>query len=130
MTADENAMLASPRDCLVRSAMLEQQREQVCALWAEVLPRNRFFARKFAACGITPRDIDSLADLARLPFTTKAELLEDQQANPPFGTVLTYPLDQYCRMCQTSGTSDQPLRWLDTAASWTRMLHRSEERRV
>jgi phenylacetate-CoA ligase len=123
MTTDENAMLASPKDCLDRPAMLEQQREQLCALLAEILPRNRFYARKFAACGITPHDIDSLADLARLPFTTKAELLEDQQANPPFGTVLTYPLDQYCRMCQTSGTSSQPLRWLDTASSWTRMLH-------
>jgi phenylacetate-CoA ligase len=115
-------MLASPKDCLDRSAMLEVQREQVRALLEEILPRNRFYARKFAANGITPRNIGSVADLARLPFTTKAELLEDQQANPPFGTVLTYSLDQYCRMNQTSGTAGRPLRWLDTAASWARML--------
>jgi phenylacetate-CoA ligase len=33
--------------------------------------------------------------------------------------VLTYPLDRYTRLHQTSGTSGgRPLRWLDTAESW------------
>src|SRR5438309_8773706 len=47
--------------------------------------------------GLSPRDIRSPADLRRLPFTTKAELLADQQAEPPYGQVLTYPLSQYRR---------------------------------
>ena len=55
----------------------------------------------------------------RLPLTTKAELIGDQDAAPPFGTNLTYPLDRYVRLHQTSGSSgDRPLRWLDTADSW------------
>jgi len=53
-----------------------------------------------------------------LPFTTKRELSEDQAANPPFGTNLTYPLDRYVRLHQTSGTTGTALRILDTAASW------------
>jgi phenylacetate-CoA ligase len=58
-------------------------------------------------------------DFERLPLTTKSELLADQAARPPFGTNLTYPLDRYVRLHQTSGSSgDQPLRWLDTAESW------------
>src|SRR5262249_10659580 len=48
----------------------------------------------------------------------KAELCADQQAHPPHGEGLTYPLDRYCRLHQTSGTSGQPLRWLDTRESW------------
>jgi phenylacetate-CoA ligase len=58
-------------------------------------------------------------DFEHLPLTTKSELLADQQAHPPYGTNLTYPLDSYVRLHQTSGSSgSQPLRWLDTAESW------------
>ncbi|HET9780928.1 MAG TPA: phenylacetate--CoA ligase family protein [Candidatus Dormibacteraeota bacterium] len=52
-------------------------------------------------------------------MTSKSELVADQAARPPFGTNLTYSLDHYVRLHQTSGSSgDAPLRWLDTAASW------------
>jgi phenylacetate-CoA ligase len=52
-------------------------------------------------------------------MTTKSELVADQAAHPPYGTNLTYPLDRYVRLHQTSGSSgSHPLRWLDTAESW------------
>ncbi|HXN78357.1 MAG TPA: phenylacetate--CoA ligase family protein [Candidatus Dormibacteraeota bacterium] len=64
-------------------------------------------------------DVRGWDDFERLPLTTKAELLADQAANPPFGTNLTHPLERFVRLHQTSGSSgDQPLRWLDTAESW------------
>ncbi len=91
-----------------------EQRAGLGALLAEVLPRNAFYAARFA--GHDP------ADFARLPLTTKADLLHDQAAHPPYGTVLTYPRERYCRLSQTSGTSGRPLRWLDTAESWDWML--------
>jgi len=81
---------------------------------SETLPRNRFYAARYAR--LDPHDF------ARLPLTTKADLFADQAANPPYGTVLTYPRERYCRLHQTSGTSGQPLRWLDTAESWDWML--------
>jgi phenylacetate-CoA ligase len=56
--------------------------------------------------------------LRELPFTTKAELSEDQAAHPPFGTNLTYPIERYVRLHQTSGTTGRPLRLLDTPESW------------
>jgi phenylacetate-CoA ligase len=99
-----------------RRALAELQGDRLRALLAEVLPRNRFYARKFAEAG-NPR-FETLADLPRLPFTTKAELCADQFENPPYGTALTYPLDRYSRMHQTSGTAGRPLRWLDTPESW------------
>jgi phenylacetate-CoA ligase len=98
------------------------QRERLRSLLAEILPRNRFYARKFAAAGVRAADVQDVGDLARLPFTTKAELQADQEAHPPYGSVLTYPVNRYSRLHQTSGTSGRPLRWLDTPESWQRLL--------
>jgi phenylacetate-CoA ligase len=59
---------------------------------------------------------------ARFPLTTKAELVADQAAHPPFGTNLTFPPQRYTRSHQTSGTGGVPLRWLDTPESWSWMV--------
>jgi phenylacetate-CoA ligase len=88
---------------------------QVRALLNQVVPANRFYARKFAGC-----DLDQID---QLPFTSKAELAADQHEHPPYGSALTYPFERYCRMHQTSGTSSgRPLRWLDTPESWDWLL--------
>ena len=80
---------------------------------------NRFQAPRLAALG----EITSVADFtARVPFTTKAELVADHAAHPPFGSNLTFPKAAYTRFCQTSGTTAQPLAILDTAESWDWML--------
>src|SRR5436305_280561 len=69
--------------------------------------------------GSTAACVSGWDDFERLPLTSKPELLADQAAHPPFGTNLTFPVDRYTRLHQTSGSSgDQPLRWLDTADSW------------
>src|SRR5262245_29965313 len=97
--------------------------EQFRALLREVHPRNRFYARKYAGLNLSPDDFRTIDDLRRLPFTTKAELVADQNDNPPYGHILTYPLEYYSRMHQTSGTtSGHPLRWFDTPESWEWVL--------
>jgi len=79
---------------------------------AEVLAANAFWRDRL-------QDVRGWDDFERLPLTTKAALLADQAAHPPFGTNLTYPLERFVRLHQTSGSSGgQPLRWLDTAESW------------
>jgi phenylacetate-CoA ligase len=84
-------------------------------LLAQVVPGNRFYARKLAAW--------DGRDLAAVPFTLKAELVADQHEHPPYGSNLTYPFARYCRLHQTSGTSaGRPLRWLDTPESWDWLL--------
>lgn len=102
----------------LRAAQLNRVREVLRA----VLPSNPFYARKFA--GLSPTDIQTFDDFVRLPLTTKAELAADQNAHPPYGSAITYPLDRYCRLHQTSGTSTgRPLRWLDTPESWEWVLN-------
>ena len=107
-----------------RRAKLEAaQLRQLQALLRTILPHHRFYARKFAGVDLTRRGRPSLQEfLRRLPFTTKAELVANQAAHPPFGTLHTYPLKRYVRFHQTSGTTGAPLRWLDTAEDWSWMV--------
>ena len=62
--------------------------------------------------------LDRDAALADLPPLEKRELVADQQRHPPFGTNLTYPLERYTHVHQTSGTIGPPLRVPDTAEDW------------
>jgi phenylacetate-CoA ligase len=105
-------------DCGTRPELEALQAQRLSALLAEVLPLNRFYIRKLAEAGLEPGDLATPDDLERLPFTTKAELLADQEQHPPFGTIHTYPAHHYCRLHQTSGSTGKPLRWLDTPDSW------------
>jgi len=92
----------------LRARQLQKLRTGLTA----VLKTNAFWRSRLT-------EISGWDDFERQPLTTKAELLADQLARPPYGTNLTYPLDQYVRLHQTSGSSgDHPLRWLDTAQSW------------
>ncbi len=80
-----------------------------------LLAHNPFYQAKFSALTLP---LESLNDLSYLPFTTKQELVADQEAHSPFGRNLTYPLSQYVRLHQTSGTMGRPLKILDTQESW------------
>jgi phenylacetate-CoA ligase len=88
------------------------QLERLSAGIDSLLKSNRFYQTRL-------NRVSTWDDFARLPLTTKDEITADQQANPPFGTNLTFPIDRYSRLHQTSGTSGtMPLRWLDTTDSW------------
>lgn len=103
---------------LNRDALEARQLERLQHLLKEVSASNPFWQQKWNAAGVDVNSIQSLADLQKLPITTKAELVEDHLSNAPYGTNLTYPLETYTRMHQTSGTTGSPMRWLDTKASW------------
>jgi len=106
-----------------RSAIASSQLSQLRKLLATLEPVNRFYRQKFLGAGVKT-DIGSIEDFTqRFPFTTKVELVEDQLAHPPYGTNLTFPLEDYTRCHQTSGSTGAPLRWLDTHDSWEWMLN-------
>jgi phenylacetate-CoA ligase len=97
----------------------EHQWRRFRAMARELLATNPFVARKWRGAGMASvDDLHDWLDFRRLPLTSKSELVADQAAHPPFGTNLTYPLERYVRVHQTSGTSGAPLRWLDTQESW------------
>ena len=100
-----------------RVAMAALQLQRLRELRAAVVEGNEFYGPRMR------EGFGSLGEFAaRVPFTLKQELVEDQRAHPPYGTNRTYALEEYTRFCQTSSTTGSPLRWLDTAESWGWML--------
>ena len=106
-------------ETLPHDALRAHQWERMRLVASTALEGNAFLRRKWTAAGIrSADDLGAGADLGRLPFTDKGELVADQANHPLFGTNLTYPLERYVRVHQTSGTTGTPLRWLETQESW------------
>ena len=102
-----------------REVLAAHQKLRLQKLLDELLASNPFYGHKLRESGFTDACLfRSIDDIQRLPFTVKSELVEDQERHPPFGTNLTYSLEKYTRLHQTSGTTGKPLRWLDTSESW------------
>jgi phenylacetate-CoA ligase len=105
-------------ETLPREQLAALQLNKLQMMMGHLWGNNQFYTSKWKAAGVQPSDIRSLADLQRLPLTRKSELMDDQAAHGPFGTNLTYPLESYVRIHQTSGTTGVPLKVLDTHESW------------
>jgi phenylacetate-CoA ligase len=97
-------------ELLDRQALQELQNEKFCRLVRQIRD-NEFFRAKLQAHG---SQIATLADLSKIPVTTKAELVRSQAEFPPYGELLTYPVAQYPYFHTTGGTTGKPLVWLDT----------------
>jgi phenylacetate-CoA ligase len=86
---------------------LDELREQQLARLQRTL-RHAYenvepYRRKFDEAGVGPQDCRSLEDLARFPFTTKADLRE----NYPFG-MFAVPMSEVRRIHASSGTTGRP----------------------
>jgi len=82
-------------------AALQLQRLQASLRLAyENVPHYR---RKFEAHGVHPDDLKTLADLARFPLSSKADLRD----NYPFG-LFAVPREQVVRVHASSGTTGKP----------------------
>ncbi|MDA1117066.1 MAG: phenylacetate--CoA ligase [Proteobacteria bacterium] len=81
------------------------------------------YRKKFDSAGVKPKDLKSLADLAKFPFTAKADLRQ----NYPFG-MFAVPMDRIVRIHASSGTTGKPTvvgytqKDIDT---WTHVMARS-----
>ena len=66
-----------------------------------------FYARKFREAGLGTSFV-GLGDIANIPFTTKTELKDALDDDPPFGTNLCVDPTLVKRVYQTSGTTGSP----------------------
>jgi len=107
---------------LDRAGIERHQLLRLQQLLQTIIPRNRFWTTRLQGAGVSAKTVQSLSDLQRLPFCTKQDLVADQDAQPPYGSNLTYPSTRYRRIHQTSGTTGRPLRWMDTQESWDWLL--------
>ena len=81
------------------------------------------YRRKFDAARVRPDDCRALEDLAKFPFTTKADLRDTY----PFG-MFAVPMDRVVRIHASSGTTGKPTVVGYTAKdidTWTHVMARS-----
>ncbi len=106
-----------------RRRLRELQLRRMRASLAHAYRNVPHYRRKFDAAGVKPSDLRSLDDLAKFPFTTKADLRETY----PFG-MFAVPMDQVVRIHASSGTTGKPTvvgytaKDLDT---WSGLMARS-----
>ena len=87
-----------PREEL-EALQLERLQETVRRVYNKVAP----YRKKMEDAGIKPEDIQSLSDLAKLPFVTK----QDMRDNYPFG-LFAVNRDELVRIHASSGTTGKP----------------------
>ena len=96
----------------IETASLAEQVAMASAAWDAQLEHlaegSRFYSRKFKEAGIGATTRVRLADITRLPFTTKDELKQSVDEQPPFGTNAAVPEERIKRVYQTSGTTGTP----------------------
>jgi phenylacetate-CoA ligase len=86
-----------------RAELERLQLERLRATLDRVYTRVPHYTRAFDEAGVKPDDLSSLADIARFPFTTKADL----RANYPYG-MFAVPREQVNRVHASSGTTGKP----------------------
>ena len=107
---------------LSRAEIESNQLSSLTEILDSLLDTNPFYSKRLKSIAL-PSVIGSVKEFSEhIPFTLRTDLVKDQKIHPPYGTNLTYPLDAYTRIHQTSGTAGNPMRWLDTPESWDWML--------
>jgi phenylacetate-CoA ligase len=108
---------------LARAELEELQLERLRETLHHAHEHVSHYRRAFAEAGVTPDDLHSLADLARFPFLTKADLRD----NYPFG-MFAVPREQVRRVHASSGTTGKPTvvgYTADDIDTWSELMARS-----
>jgi phenylacetate-CoA ligase len=94
---------AEPILSATRAQLDSLQLQRLRATLHHAYANNPAYRKKFDAAGVRPDDLHRLDDLARFPFTTKADLREAY----PFG-FFSVPMERVARIHASSGTTGQP----------------------
>ncbi len=90
-------------ETLPRAALEALQLKRLQATVARVYANVPFYKSSFDAAGVKPEDVKSLADLQRLPFTTKQNMRDSY----PYG-LFAAPMEEIVRIHASSGTTGKP----------------------
>ena len=96
-------MIWSKEETLTRAEMESLQLERLKETVARVYEKVPYYRAKMDEKGVKPQDIQSLSDLAKLPFTTK----QDMRDSYPFG-LFAVEQDEIVRIHASSGTTGKP----------------------
>jgi phenylacetate-CoA ligase len=89
-------------------ALRDMQEEKLRKQIRYVYKKSKFYQRKFKEAGLVPENIRSVRDLGKAPFTTKDELRESQEKDPPLGSHAATKMEKIVRIHSSSGTTGNP----------------------
>jgi len=89
---------------MARSELEKLQLERLQAQVRTVYDKVPFYRTAFKEKGVTPDDIKTLADITKLPFTSKLDFRD----NYPFG-LMAVPHERIVRIHSSSGTTGKPI---------------------
>jgi phenylacetate-CoA ligase len=115
--------LLDPGERLSRDALLDLQLQRLRWSLHHAYANVPHYRRAFESAGVTPKDCETLADLARFPLTTKADLRD----NYPFG-MFAVPRQEVRRVHASSGTTGRPTvvgYTQDDLDTWADLMARS-----
>jgi phenylacetate-CoA ligase len=95
---------ASAPDYVPPALLLQLQLERLRAVVRRAYDRVALFRRRLDERNFAPDDLHSLADIRKLPFTTKADLRDTY----PFG-LFASPIEEVVRVHASSGTTGKPI---------------------
>lgn len=90
-------------ETMPREALQALQLKRLQNVVKRVYDKVPFYKKRFDAADIKPKDVTSIDDLSRLPFTYKQDLRD----NYPFG-LFTVPMEDVVRIHASSGTTGKP----------------------
>ncbi|MCL5110853.1 MAG: phenylacetate--CoA ligase [Chloroflexi bacterium] len=110
-------------ETMPRAELQQLQLRRLQAKVREVYEKVPFYREAFQQKGLSPESVRSLADLAKLPFTTK----QDFRDNYPLG-LAAVPRSEIVRLHASSGTTGKPTVVAYTRADislWSEMMART-----
>ena len=113
----------SAPDYLPREQLAVIQLQRLQSVVIRAFDRVPLFRSRMEARGLGPDSVNSLADIAALPFTVKTDLRDTY----PFG-LFASPMEEIVRLHASSGTTGKPIVVAYTQADlnvWTEVMVRS-----
>jgi phenylacetate-CoA ligase len=114
---------ASAPDFVPTPLLRKLQRDRLQAIVGHAYDHVELFRQRLQSRNLTPADIQSIEDIAKLPFTTKTDLRDTY----PFG-LFASPLKDIVRVHASSGTTGKPIVVAYTKQDvevWTSVMVRS-----
>lgn len=101
-TKPENRVWNSPCECMPRNDLNDLQLKRLRKVVKTAWDKLPYYRGKMEAAGVAPKDIRSLADVGKLPFTTK----DDLRGCFPY-RAFAVPMEKIVRIHASSGTTGQ-----------------------
>jgi len=95
-------------ETMLHKKRIEYHSQKLRGIVQYAYKNSQAFKNKMDSVGLRPKDIQTLKDLEKIPITKKADLVELQKKNPPFGGFEGVPVNELRRIFISPGPIYEP----------------------